>query len=119
MMATFVSQCEKNSLKKTRRVLDAFADRIGDNTWTTERSDGKEGRARWEPRLRKVKKHEHPANQDTNAKQTPVGAHPSVRPEEPQRQIKNQAQTHDSESKRQTRGSAPTAVSTTNEVAQP
>lgn len=35
MMVTFVSQCEKNSLKKTRRVLDAFADRIGDNTWQT------------------------------------------------------------------------------------
>lgn len=35
MMVTFVSQCQKNSLKKTRRVLDAFADRIGDNTWQT------------------------------------------------------------------------------------
>jgi CRISPR-associated endonuclease/helicase Cas3 len=34
-MVTFVSQCQKNSLKKTRRVLDAFADRIGDNTWQT------------------------------------------------------------------------------------
>lgn len=34
-MVTFVSQCEKNSLKKTRRVLDAFANRIGDNTWQT------------------------------------------------------------------------------------
>ncbi|RAK00598.1 type I-F CRISPR-associated helicase Cas3f [Aliidiomarina maris] len=33
MMVTFVSQCEKNALKKTRRVLDAFANRIGDNTW--------------------------------------------------------------------------------------
>lgn len=33
MLVTFVSQCEKNALKKTRRVLDAFADRIGDNTW--------------------------------------------------------------------------------------
>ena len=33
MMVTFISQCEKNALKKTRRVLDAFADRIGDNTW--------------------------------------------------------------------------------------
>ena len=28
MMVTFVSQCEKNALKKTRRVLDAFANRI-------------------------------------------------------------------------------------------
>jgi CRISPR-associated endonuclease/helicase Cas3 len=35
MMVTFVSQCQKNSLKKTRRVLDAFAGRIGDNTWQT------------------------------------------------------------------------------------
>ncbi|MDQ1297587.1 MAG: CRISPR-associated endonuclease/helicase Cas3, partial [Campylobacterota bacterium] len=35
MMVTFVSQCEKNALKKTRRVLDSFADRIGDNTWQT------------------------------------------------------------------------------------
>jgi CRISPR-associated endonuclease/helicase Cas3 len=35
MMITFVSQCQKNALKKTRRVLDAFADRIGDNTWQT------------------------------------------------------------------------------------
>ena len=34
-MVTFVSQCEKNALKKTRRVLDSFADRIGDNTWQT------------------------------------------------------------------------------------
>lgn len=35
MMVVFVSQCEKNALKKTRRVLDSFADRIGDNTWQT------------------------------------------------------------------------------------
>jgi CRISPR-associated endonuclease/helicase Cas3 len=35
MMVTFISQCEKNALNKTRRVLDAFADRIGDNTWQT------------------------------------------------------------------------------------
>lgn len=35
MMVMFVSQCQKNALKKTRRVLDAFADRIGDNTWRT------------------------------------------------------------------------------------
>ena len=35
MMVTFVSQCEKNALNKTRRVLDAFANRIGDNTWQT------------------------------------------------------------------------------------
>ena len=35
MMVTFVSQCEKKSLAKTRRVLDAFANRIGSNTWQT------------------------------------------------------------------------------------
>ncbi|MDY0251384.1 MAG: type I-F CRISPR-associated helicase Cas3f [Pseudomonas sp.] len=35
MMVFFVSQCEKNALAKTRRVLDAFANRIGDNTWQT------------------------------------------------------------------------------------
>ena len=35
MMVLFVSQCEKKAHKRTRRVLDAFADRIGDNTWRT------------------------------------------------------------------------------------
>ncbi len=35
MMVTFVSMCEKKALPKTRRVLDAFANRIGDNTWQT------------------------------------------------------------------------------------
>ena len=35
MMVIFVSQCEKRALKKSRRVLDAFANRIGDNTWQT------------------------------------------------------------------------------------
>ncbi len=35
MMVTFVSQCEKKSLARTRKVLDAFADRIGSNTWQT------------------------------------------------------------------------------------
>lgn len=35
MMVTFVSQCEKKALSKTRRVLDSFANRIGDNTWQT------------------------------------------------------------------------------------
>lgn len=35
MMVTFISQCEKKALKKTRRVLDAFANRIGDNAWQT------------------------------------------------------------------------------------
>lgn len=35
MIITFVSQCEKKSLKRTRRILDAFANRIGDNVWQT------------------------------------------------------------------------------------
>jgi len=35
MIVTFVSQCEKKALNKSRRVLDAFADRIGDRTWQT------------------------------------------------------------------------------------
>lgn len=35
MMVTFVAECEKKSLPKTRRVLDAFANRIGSRTWQT------------------------------------------------------------------------------------
>ena len=35
MMVVFVSECEKNALKKTRRVLDSFANRIGNNVWQT------------------------------------------------------------------------------------
>ncbi len=35
MMVIFISQCEKKALARTRRVLDAFADRIGANTWQT------------------------------------------------------------------------------------
>jgi CRISPR-associated endonuclease/helicase Cas3 len=35
MIVTLVSQCEKKALKKTRRVLDAFANRIGNRTWQT------------------------------------------------------------------------------------
>ena len=35
MIVIFVSQCEKKALKRTRRVLDAFAARIGRNTWQT------------------------------------------------------------------------------------
>ena len=35
MMVTFISQCDKKALNRTRRVLDAFANRIGDNTWQT------------------------------------------------------------------------------------
>jgi CRISPR-associated endonuclease/helicase Cas3 len=34
-MVTFISQCEKKALPRTRRVLDAFANRIGDRTWQT------------------------------------------------------------------------------------
>jgi len=34
-MVTFVSQCEHKALNRTRRVLDAFANRIGTNTWQT------------------------------------------------------------------------------------
>ncbi|WP_319561097.1 type I-F CRISPR-associated helicase Cas3f [Marispirochaeta sp.] len=35
MMVTFVSECEKKALPKTRRVLDAFSNRIGERTWQT------------------------------------------------------------------------------------
>lgn len=35
MMVTFVSQCEKKALNRSRRVLDAFANRIGSRTWQT------------------------------------------------------------------------------------
>ncbi|WP_374295036.1 type I-F CRISPR-associated helicase Cas3f [Acinetobacter sp.] len=35
MIVTLISQCEKKALARTRRVLGAFADRIGDNTWQT------------------------------------------------------------------------------------
>lgn len=35
MIVTFISQCEKKALSKTRRVLDAFANRIGSNAWQT------------------------------------------------------------------------------------
>jgi CRISPR-associated endonuclease/helicase Cas3 len=35
MMVTFIAQCEKKALSKTRRVLDAFANRIGNRTWQT------------------------------------------------------------------------------------
>ncbi len=34
-MVTFISQCEKKALNRTRRVLDSFANRIGDNSWQT------------------------------------------------------------------------------------
>lgn len=35
MIVTFISECEKKAHKRTRRVLDAFANRIGTNTWQT------------------------------------------------------------------------------------
>uniref|UniRef100_UPI0025FB96CB CRISPR-associated endonuclease Cas3'' n=1 Tax=uncultured Nitrosomonas sp. TaxID=156424 RepID=UPI0025FB96CB len=35
MMVTFISECEKKALTRTRRVLDAFANRIGSRTWQT------------------------------------------------------------------------------------
>lgn len=35
MIVTFISQCEKKSLKRTRRILDSFANRIGSNVWQT------------------------------------------------------------------------------------
>jgi CRISPR-associated endonuclease/helicase Cas3 len=35
MNVLFVSQCHKNALKETRRILDQFAERRGDRTWQT------------------------------------------------------------------------------------
>lgn len=35
MIVTFISQCEKKAIKRTRKILDAFANRIGDNVWQT------------------------------------------------------------------------------------
>ncbi|PJD94424.1 MAG: type I-F CRISPR-associated helicase Cas3 [Legionella sp.] len=35
MMVIFISQCQKKALGKTRQILDAFANRIGDKTWQT------------------------------------------------------------------------------------
>ncbi len=35
MIVTFISECQKNSLKLTRQVLDAYAHRIGQRTWQT------------------------------------------------------------------------------------
>ena len=34
-MVLFVSECEKNAIKKTCRVLDAFANRVGRRIWQT------------------------------------------------------------------------------------
>lgn len=35
MFVTFISQCEKKALNRTRRILDTFANRIGDDVWQT------------------------------------------------------------------------------------
>ncbi len=35
MNVVIVSQCSKNALKETRRILDQFAERIGERTWQT------------------------------------------------------------------------------------
>lgn len=35
MMVFFISQCEKKALSKTRRILDSFANRMGDKVWQT------------------------------------------------------------------------------------
>jgi CRISPR-associated endonuclease/helicase Cas3 len=35
MLITIISECEKKALLRTRRVLDAFANRIGEKTWQT------------------------------------------------------------------------------------
>ncbi|MDO4894848.1 type I-F CRISPR-associated helicase Cas3f [Moraxella sp.] len=35
MNVIFISQCQKKALHRTRKVLDAYANRIGDNTWQT------------------------------------------------------------------------------------
>ncbi len=35
MMVTFISQCEKKALNRTRRIMDTFANRIGSRTWQT------------------------------------------------------------------------------------
>lgn len=35
MMVTFISECEKKALNRTRCVLDSFANRIGSQTWQT------------------------------------------------------------------------------------
>lgn len=35
MIVTLISQCEKKAISRTQRILDAFANRIGDRTWQT------------------------------------------------------------------------------------
>jgi len=36
MLVLFVSQCRKRALKRTRNVLDSYADRIGSKVWKAE-----------------------------------------------------------------------------------
>ena len=35
MLVTFISECQKGALPKTRIVLDSFAERVGANVWKT------------------------------------------------------------------------------------
>ena len=35
MHVIFISMCEKNAIKKTRRILDSFANRVGNTAWAT------------------------------------------------------------------------------------
>ena len=35
MNVIFISQCQKKALSRTRKILDAYANRMGDNTWQT------------------------------------------------------------------------------------
>ena len=35
MNVLLISQCNKNALKETRRILDQFAERRGERTWQT------------------------------------------------------------------------------------
>ena len=35
MLVTFISECQKGALPKTRLVLDSFAERVGANVWKT------------------------------------------------------------------------------------
>ena len=35
MLVTLISQCDKRAIKRSQKILDAFANRIGDRTWQT------------------------------------------------------------------------------------